>query len=74
MKNEFEYKGIKFYIGGYTPRENEFERGQKYQLFVERFYPGEICEYYPRYISTGAKFETKHAAKNYAIENYFIWF
>lgn len=61
MKNEFEYKGIKFYIGGYTPRENEFERGLKYQLFV-----GDI--------PTGAKFETKHAAKNYAIENYFIWF
>ena len=60
MKNKFTYKGVNFEIGRYTPRKNEFERGLKYQLFV-----GDI--------PTGAKFETKHGAKNYAIENIYMW-
>lgn len=60
MKNKFSYKGVNFEIGGYTPRRNEYEHGLKYQLFV-----GDI--------PTGAKFETKHAAKNYAIENIYMW-
>ena len=29
-----EYKGIMFYIGNYTPRNNEYEKGLKYKLFV----------------------------------------
>ena len=70
MNNKFTYKGVEFEIANYNARKNEFEHGLKYQLFVLRsWYRDEL-----RYIPTGAKFETKHAAKNYAIENYFIWF
>ena len=60
MNNKFTYKGIKFEIANYNARKNEFEHGLKYQLFV-----GDI--------PTGAKFETKHGAKNYAIENIYMW-
>ena len=66
MKNKFTYKGVNFEIGGYTPRNNEFERGLKYQLFVTDISTGAN-------IPTGAKFETKHGAQNYAIENIYMW-
>ena len=36
MNRDFEVHGIKFHIGNYTPRRNEFERGAKYKLYVYR--------------------------------------
>ena len=60
MKNTFTIKGIEFEIGRYTPRNNEFEKGLKYKLFVGG-YPTSYC------------FSTKHELKNFVKENYFIW-
>lgn len=54
MKREFEYKGIIFYIGNYTPRRNEFERGCKYKLF-----------YGPDHIPTDWIFGTIKEAKEF---------
>lgn len=61
MKNDFTIKGIEFHIGGYTPRKNEFEKGLKYQLYVNDR-------------PTGYKFCTKHECKEYAEKNYWCWY
>lgn len=60
MKRDFEVKGIRFHLGNYTPRRNEFERGLKYQLYVDG-------------IPTGYKFNTLKEGKAYATKNYFSW-
>lgn len=71
MNRHFNFKGIHFYIGNYTPRRNEFERGLKYELYIIEPLQGSM---YPLYtISTGYKFETIKQAKKYAVENYFCW-
>ena len=60
MKNEFTINDVSFHIGGYTPRKNEYERGLQYALFTA----DNICR---------GNFSTKHAAKQYAAENAYIW-
>ena len=60
MQREFDIKGVHFEIANYRPRKNEFERGLKYQLFVNGY-------------STGYYFETINKAKEYARKNYFVW-
>lgn len=60
MKRDFEIKGVQFHLGNYTPRRNEFERGLKYQLYVDG-------------IPTGYKFNTLKEGKVYATKNYFSW-
>lgn len=60
MKRDIEKKGILFHIGNQTPRRNEYERGQKYRLFVEG-------------IPTGQTFATIKAAREYIEKNYFLY-
>lgn len=60
MKREIIVKDILFYIGNQTPRRNEYERGQKYRLFVE----GRPTSY---------TFRTLKEAKTFIEKNYFIW-
>jgi hypothetical protein len=35
MNKIFYVNGVRFEAGGYTPRNNEFEKGLKYRLFVD---------------------------------------
>jgi hypothetical protein len=60
MKREIIVKDIVFYIGNQTPRRNEYERGQKYRLFVG----GRPTSY---------TFHTIKEAKTFIEKNYFIW-
>ena len=60
MKREIIIKDIKFYIANYTPRRNEYERGQKYKLFVDE-------------IPTAYTFTTIKAAKSFIKSNYYIF-
>ena len=60
MKNTFTIKGVEFEIGEYTPRRNEFERGVKYQLFVNGY-------------ASGFCFSTKHEAKAFAEREICRW-
>lgn len=60
MKRYIYIKGIEFYIGNQTPRRNEYERGQKYRLFVDGR-------------PTGYSFHTIAAAKDFINKNYFCW-
>ena len=64
MKREFTYKDIIFYVGNYTPRKNEFERGCKYKLFIG-----------PDRIPTDYIFETIKQAKEFAEREWvrFAW-
>ena len=64
MKREFIYKGISFYIGNYAPRKNEFEKGLKYQVFVD----------YSGYYGTGAKFATIKSAKEWIKRNIYRFY
>lgn len=63
MKREIEYKGIKFFIGNYTPRKNEYEKGLKYKLYVKRYSP--ITRPDGEYIPTDSCFETIRQAKEW---------
>lgn len=69
MNNTFIYKGVTFKICPYTARNNPFERGLKYRL---GFYAENINGERTLYL-TSRCFETKHACKQYAIDNYYIW-
>lgn len=60
MKRDFIYKNIPFYIGNYTPRNNKFEHGLKYRLFVND-------------IPTEHVFATIKECKNWIMQNYFIY-
>lgn len=60
MKRELEIKGIKFYIGNYTPRKNTFERRLAYQLYVDG-------------IPTDYKFVRIREAQKFVQKNYWIW-
>lgn len=62
MKRDFTIDGITFHVGNITPRNNEFERGIKYGLFVE----------YERFDGSTydvkiASFSTIREAKQYAM-------
>lgn len=70
VKKEFTIKGVTFSVGGYTPRDNEFEKGLKYELFVKREWPGHPDG---KFIGTGARFGTFRAAKEYAEKNISTW-
>lgn len=60
MKREIIIKDIKFYIANYTPRRNEYERGQKYKLYADG-------------IPTAYTFDTIKAAKAFINANYYIF-
>lgn len=60
MKRQETIKGILFEVGNQTPRRNEYERGQKYRLFVDG-------------IPTGYTFATIKAAREFYRKNFFIW-
>lgn len=60
MKRNINYKGIPFYIGNYTPRNNEYEKGQHYKLFVDD-------------MPTQYTFSTIREARTFIYKNYFIW-
>ena len=64
MEKTITYKNRVFILGGYTPR-NEYEKGNKYKLFMID--------------NTGAKYPTSYIfatikeAKNFIKDNYFIF-
>lgn len=60
MRRDIEKRGILFHIGNRTPRRNEYERGQKYALFVNG-------------IPSGHTFHTIKAAREYIEQNYFLY-
>lgn len=60
MKRQYIYKNIVFNIANYQPRENAFEKGLKYQLFVSD-------------IPTNHKFSTIKDCKQWINNNYFIF-
>lgn len=60
MNREFNIKGVKFYLGNYTPRNNEFEKGLKYKLYVGN-------------IPTSFTFSKLSEGKKFATENYWLW-
>ena len=60
MKREQIIKGLRFYLGNYTPRNNEYEKGLKYRLFVDS-------------VPTGYTFETLKQGREFIKKNYFIW-
>ena len=60
MKRSINIKGINFYIGNQTPRRNQFERGQKYKLYVDD-------------MPTGYTFRTIKDCRSFIYKNYFIW-
>lgn len=60
MKREIMIKNIRFYIGNYTPRNNEFEKGLKYKLFVDD-------------IPTNYNFNSIKEAKKFITDNYWQW-
>lgn len=60
MKRTFEKKGISFKVANYTPRNNEYEKGLKYKLWVDD-------------IPTSHCFSTIKEAIKFADDNYFIW-
>lgn len=60
MQRNFDIKGVLFEICNHTPRNNEYEKGLKYKLFVDGF-PTSYC------------FDTIRNAKDFATKNYFIW-
>lgn len=62
MRRDVEYKGIMFHIGNFTPRNNEYERGLKYRLFVG-----------PEMIPTDHVFMTIREAKTFIEKNYWLW-
>lgn len=78
MKRDFEVKGVEFTIANYTPRNNEYEKGLKYQLFI-KVYDGAYCiknghetaDY--TYHATGYKSHSLRDCKKYALENYWTW-
>lgn len=65
MKNEFMVHNIAFEIGNYTPRNNEFERGLKYELFLADAPNGKQ--------GTGFLFSTKKRAKEFAEREWILW-
>ena len=60
MKRDFEVKGMRFHLGNYTARNNEFERGLKYRLYVDD-------------IPTIYLFSTIKEGKEFAKHNYWMW-
>lgn len=63
MKDNFSVGGVEFEIGKYTPRNNEFEKGLKYRLFVVGIdRPYAVC--------CGS---TKRELKEFAEKNYLLW-
>ena len=71
MKRDFIVKGINFTVADYRPRNNEYERGLKYQLLIKVFDGPRETDFY--YRSTGAKFETIKAARAWAVDNIATW-
>lgn len=60
MKRTIEKNNIIFELANYTPRRNEYERGQKYKLFVDG-------------IPTRPTFRTLKEGRDYINKNYFIY-
>ena len=60
MKRIIEKKGIVFEIGNYTPRNNEYERGLRYRLYVDG-------------IPTDNVFSGVKQARAYIEKNWFIY-
>lgn len=71
MKRDFIVKGINFTVADYRPRNNDFERGLKYQLLIRVYDGPRDSDFY--YRSTGAKFATISAARDYASKNIVMW-
>lgn len=60
MKRVFIFKDIIFEIGNFTPRNNDFERGVKYRLFVNN-------------IPTEHVFKSLKDCRSWIKENYFVY-
>lgn len=71
FNRNFSYKGIDFTIADYRPRNNGFEHGLKYQLLIKVHDGFRDCDF--SYRSTGYKFSTLKAAKQFVINNYWMW-
>ena len=71
FNRDFSSHGIAFTIANYRPRNNEFERGLKYQLLIRIQDGPRDCDFI--YRSTSYKFESLKAAKQFAINNYSMW-
>lgn len=70
FNREFSYHGIDFTIANYRARKNEYETGLKYQLLIKVFDGIRNCDFH--YQSTGYKFSTLKAAKQFAIDNVYM--
>ena len=81
MRREFTVKGLDFVIANYRARNNEYEKGLKYQLLIKVYtspiwYQKNDPEFYYNnyeYKDTGHRFTTMKECKQYATENYYIW-
>lgn len=68
MKRHFTIKGINFFLGNMTPRNNEFEKGLKYRLFVEGV-ESQSGQWFP----TSHVFCTLKEGKEFAKREFWRW-
>ena len=66
LYGNYKNKGLCFYLGSRTPRNNEYERGMKYFLLVGEPNAVELQV-------TGWHFSSIKQAKDWVKENYFIF-
>ena len=66
LYENYRNKGLCFYLGNRTPRNNEYERGMKYFLLVGETNAIELK-------ATGWHFSSIKQAKDWVKENYFIF-
>lgn len=64
----FNYKGLVFGLGRCTPRNNEFERGSKYELYVKCFdRAGETWR------GCGVRFSSIQRGRAWVKDNYILY-
>lgn len=71
MNRNISINGIDFTVADYRPRNNEYEKGLRYQLLIKVYDGIRECDYY--YRDTGARFTTIKRARNYVKDNYWKW-
>ena len=64
MKREVTIKGIDFFLGNYTPRNNPYEKGMKYRVFLKDE---------KGFIPTSYIFATLKDSKEFLEKNYWMW-
>ena len=61
MKRNMNINGIEVYIGNFTPRHNEYERGLKYRVYIDS-------------MPTSYVFSTIHEAKSWVQKNIWLFY